>query len=120
MSTICSPASTTRWVCLFVKDRVTMLPQSLIDALNLHLKEVRAVHDVELAAGRSDVELPFALARKYPRTAFASGWQVEPCASTRPAARIFRPCASPAQPCPQHHQQRKHRQQRQHMRPKAL
>ena len=41
----------------------------LDDPLNLHPKEVRAVHDLELAAGRGDVELPFALARKYPRIA---------------------------------------------------
>ena len=36
---------------------------------------MRAFHDVELAAGRGDVELPFALARKYPRAAYAWGWQ---------------------------------------------
>jgi len=57
------------------KDRVTMLPQSLLDPLKLQLTRVRAAHDVELAAGRGDVELPFALARKYPRAAFAWCWQ---------------------------------------------
>ena len=57
------------------KDRVTVLPQALLDPLKLHLKQVRAVHDLDLAAGRGDVELPFALVRKYPRAAHAWGWQ---------------------------------------------
>jgi site-specific recombinase XerD len=54
---------------------VTVLPQALIDSLKLHLKQVRAFHDVELVAGRGDVALPFALVRKYPRAAYSWGWQ---------------------------------------------
>lgn len=57
------------------KDRVTMLPEGLSEALRLHLNDVRAVHSDELAAGRGDVELPFALDRKYPRAAFEWPWQ---------------------------------------------
>jgi integron integrase len=57
------------------KDRVTVLPDGVIEALRLHLQRIRAVHDDELAAGRGDVELPFALERKYPRAAFQWGWQ---------------------------------------------
>jgi integron integrase len=57
------------------KDRVTVLPEGVIDDLRLHLQRVRAVHDQELAAGRGDVELPFALERKHPRAAFQWPWQ---------------------------------------------
>jgi integron integrase len=57
------------------KDRVTVLPESVIEGLGLHLQHVRAVHDEELVAGRGDVELPFALERKFPRAAFQWPWQ---------------------------------------------
>jgi integron integrase len=57
------------------KDRVTMLPERLIEALRLHLRLVRTVHVEELAAGRGDVELPFALERKYPKAPFQWIWQ---------------------------------------------
>ena len=57
------------------KDRVTMLPEGVIEALRVHLGRVQAVHDDELAAGRGDVELPFALERKYPRAAYQWRWQ---------------------------------------------
>jgi integrase len=57
------------------KDRVTVLPEGVSEALRLHLHRVRAEHDDELAAGRGDVELPFALERKYPRAAFQWPWQ---------------------------------------------
>lgn len=48
-----------------MKDRVTVLPRSLLQPLRQHLAVVRAVHKAELEAGRGDVCLPFALARKY-------------------------------------------------------
>ena len=55
------------------KDRVTMLPDSVIGPLQHHLAHVRALHDRDLAAGHGDVELPDALARKYPRA--PPGWR---------------------------------------------
>ncbi len=58
-----------------MKDRVTMLPRSLAEALRLHLQQVRAAHRSELLAGRGDVWLPFALARKYPQADREWGWQ---------------------------------------------
>lgn len=58
-----------------MKDRVTMLPRSLIEPLRLHLQQVQATHRSELQAGRGDVELPFALARKYPNADRDWGWQ---------------------------------------------
>ncbi len=57
------------------KDRVTMLPESLREALRLHLAQVKALHDVDLAAGFGAVWLPNALAVKYPNAAREWGWQ---------------------------------------------
>lgn len=57
------------------KDRVTMLPGSLCDSLRLHLQTVQAQFRNDLAAGKADVELPFALARKYPKAGQEWGWQ---------------------------------------------
>ena len=49
------------------KDRVTMLPLPVIEPLRAHLERVQRLHDHDLAEGYGDVELPDALARKYPR-----------------------------------------------------
>ncbi len=57
------------------KDRVTMLPEPLIGPLQAHLLRVKALHESDLAAGYGDVELPDALARKYPRAAYEWGWK---------------------------------------------
>jgi integron integrase len=57
------------------KDRVTMLPGSLISELQAHLAERRRWHDKDLATGMADVELPHALERKYPNAGRQWGWQ---------------------------------------------
>lgn len=57
------------------KDRVTMLPQSLAQLLRLHLAQVKAQHDADLAAGLGLVWLPDALAVKFPNAPKAWGWQ---------------------------------------------
>ncbi|SIR37256.1 integron integrase [Aromatoleum tolulyticum] len=57
------------------KDRVTMLPGSLIERLRAQVSVVRALHAAELKAGRGDVWLPQALATKYPAAATSLGWQ---------------------------------------------
>jgi integron integrase len=57
------------------KDRVTMLPASLIASLQAHLERVKALHQADLAAGHGDVYLPFALERKYPDANREWGWQ---------------------------------------------
>ena len=57
------------------QDRVTILPISVIPALQLHLAKVEAIHREDLANGYGDVEMPYALARKYPRGAYEFGWQ---------------------------------------------
>jgi len=57
------------------KDRITMLPAATIDPLRTHLARVRTLHERDLAEGYGEVELPFALERKYPRAAREWGWQ---------------------------------------------
>jgi integron integrase len=57
------------------RDRMTCLPDSVIPALKLHLAKVKAQHDEDLANGRGEVQLPNALAVKYPHAPFEWGWQ---------------------------------------------
>lgn len=48
------------------KDRITMLPQSVVGPLGEHLKRARALHQRDVKEGWGRVVLPHALARKYP------------------------------------------------------
>lgn len=57
------------------KDRVTMLPDAVVQPLRDHLVRVRRLHERDLEAGYGEVELPFALERKYPRAGRDWGWQ---------------------------------------------
>jgi len=57
------------------KDRITVLPVSVIEALRRHLSRVRVIHQQALADGGGDVYLPDALARKYPKAPWEWGWQ---------------------------------------------
>ena len=57
------------------KDRVTMLPETLIQPLHEHLGRVGVLHRRDLAEGYGEAGLPHALARKYPRAGFEWGWQ---------------------------------------------
>jgi len=57
------------------RDRVTMLPRSLQPALEAQLARARALHERDLAAGWGRVELPGALARKYPKAPWEWRWQ---------------------------------------------
>ena len=57
------------------KDRVTMLPESVIEPFRRHLAKVRALHAEDLAAGVAGVYLPFALDKKYPNAGREWGWQ---------------------------------------------
>jgi integron integrase len=57
------------------KDRVTMLPESLIQPLQVHLQQVKTLHEDDLANGYGAVYLPFALERKYPNASREWGWQ---------------------------------------------
>ncbi len=57
------------------KDRMTLLPQSLVPELRQHLLAVRQLHRADLAAGWGKVLMPYALARKYPQADREWGWQ---------------------------------------------
>jgi len=57
------------------KDRVTVLPGSLLEPLEAHLARVKALHDKDLAEGFGHVYLPYALARKCPNAEREWGWQ---------------------------------------------
>jgi integron integrase len=57
------------------KDRVTVLPDSLIPPLQDQLERARVLHEQDLAEGFGDVYLPFALERKYPNAGREWGWQ---------------------------------------------
>jgi integron integrase len=57
------------------KDRVVMLPRKLKPALAEQFERRRAVHERDLARGTAWVELPHALARKYPNAPRELGWQ---------------------------------------------
>jgi len=57
------------------KDRVTILPESVVPELKEHLVRVRALHEDFLRRGYGDVELPYALIRKYPNAGQEWAWQ---------------------------------------------
>jgi integron integrase len=57
------------------KDRLTMLPTSLVEPLKAQIAFVQKQHVRDLAGGFGSVKLPFALARKYPNADKELGWQ---------------------------------------------
>ena len=57
------------------KDRVTMLPATLVEPLRRHIAVVRELHERDRAAGVPGVELPFALERKNPSAATSWPWE---------------------------------------------
>lgn len=57
------------------KDRYTMFPTATQEPLRRHLAEVRRQHEDDLSQGLGSVELPNALARKYPNAPKEWGWQ---------------------------------------------
>ncbi len=75
------------------KDRVTMLPITLIEPLQEHLLRVRKLHESDTAQGFGAVYMPFALERKYPNAAKDWMWQyVFPATkiSTDPRTQVAR------------------------------
>ena len=57
------------------KDRVTTLPRAVVKHLQEHLQRVKSVHQQDVADGYGRVELPHALARKYPKANQEWCWQ---------------------------------------------
>ncbi len=57
------------------KDRVSVLPATLVEPLKVQVSEVRARHAQDLAEGFGRVYLPSALKEKYPNADRAFAWQ---------------------------------------------
>jgi integron integrase len=66
------------------RDRVTMLPAAVKTDLVRHLEMVKSQHEADLRHGAGWVELPWALARKYPNAGREWAWQW-----VFPATRIY-------------------------------
>lgn len=57
------------------KDRVTLLPVTLIQRISRQMHSVRAIHQRDLALGFGEASLPSALERKNPNALKEFGWQ---------------------------------------------
>lgn len=57
------------------RERLTLLPASVVPMLKLHLAKVKAQHNEDLARGFGRVEMPYALDRKYINAGIEWGWQ---------------------------------------------
>ena len=57
------------------RDRLTMLPVSLVEPLRRQIEKRRILHEEDIAAGSGTVFLPTAVARKYPNAAREFIWQ---------------------------------------------
>ena len=56
-------------------DRSTVLPESIIAELKLHLDDVKALHEKDLREGYGETYLPYALGVKYPNAGREWAWQ---------------------------------------------
>jgi len=74
------------------RDRIRMLPINLAEPLRRHLVRIKAQHEQDLKDGFGSVHSPFALARKFPKSAREWAWQyvfpssrisVDPCTGKR-------------------------------------
>ncbi len=66
-----------------LKDRATVLPDTLMDPLKRHLRHVKLIHEDDIADGHGAVYLPNALETKYPNAHQEWIWQY-----VFPAARL--------------------------------
>ena len=57
------------------KDRFTVLPTKLLEPLKKQLQFTKKLHEQDLRRGLGSVEMPFALARKYPSAEREWAWQ---------------------------------------------
>jgi integron integrase len=64
------------------KDRATVLAEAMVEPLRVHLQRTQEQHRLAVEAGYGGVELPLALARKYPGAHLQWGWQYVFPAST--------------------------------------
>lgn len=56
------------------KDRVTILPESIIEDLRNHIDSVVKIHNEDIQNGYDSVYMPYALERKYPNAGKQIGW----------------------------------------------
>jgi integron integrase len=56
------------------KDRITVLPDSLIPRVQSHLDKVKQQYEVDRSDNQPGISLPFALRRKYPNAATSWAW----------------------------------------------
>jgi integrase len=59
------------------KDRVTVLPNAVMESGGAHLSRVKRIHEKDLAKGCGEVFLPDGLDRKYPNAGKEWRWQYE-------------------------------------------
>jgi len=57
------------------KDRVTLLPEYLIEPLKQHLNYVKGLHEKDLRDGFNSIYMPYALEKKYPKAGQDFGWK---------------------------------------------
>ena len=57
------------------RDRITILPETMMPSLKAHLNRVREIHRQDLSQGFGSVHLPYSLARKYPNAEREWIWQ---------------------------------------------
>ena len=57
------------------RDRVTVLPETLIPDIERAIRRVSGLHETDLDEGYGEVQMPYALARKYPDQAYSLHWQ---------------------------------------------
>jgi len=65
------------------KDRRTMLPEKVISQLKIIIKRTKHLHDMDLLEGLGETDLPYALAKKYPKAAKDFGFQFVFASETR-------------------------------------
>ncbi len=57
------------------KDRITILPQTIVQPLKEHLVRVKEIHNRDIEKGYGSVYLPDALSIKYPHAQYEWAWQ---------------------------------------------
>ena len=65
------------------RDRVTILPENLVPDIQHAMERVHKLHELDVIEGYGEVQMPYALARKYPNQANSLHWQFLFAASKR-------------------------------------
>jgi integron integrase len=64
------------------KDRITILPETLIEPIQVQLHHSKKTHTGDLIEGYGEASLPFALERKYPNAPREWAWRAQPAGYT--------------------------------------